>query len=80
MAIWIGDAPAHCDNCHKEITDSFYDAALPIFFGSWGNVCPKCFILAGGTLGIGRGQHYKKEGSKFVCVAGGREPRSRSGQ
>lgn len=58
---WVGDPPKTCDACDRAITTVFFDAALPSYGGSWGNVCPKCFLHAGATIGTGFGQKYEKQ-------------------
>jgi hypothetical protein len=55
----IKKPPSQCDLCAAKIVDTFYDAATK--WGQWGNVCPKCFVQGGMTLGTGRGQEYKKQ-------------------
>lgn len=50
--------PAKCDVCRKPITSVFYDAHHPM--GAWANMCAACFRESGASLGIGRGQRYRK--------------------
>ena len=65
MTTYIGAPPTHCDTCHTNITDEFYDARLPRL-GGWANVCHTCFIQYGCSLGVGYGQHYVLDGDQFV--------------
>jgi hypothetical protein len=44
--------------------DAYADAALPRFGGTWGYVCYACFVNAGASLGLGKGQKLVlREGS-----------------
>ena len=45
----------NCDIC-SDGTLAEYDASLPVYGGSWANVCKRHFLAAGCTLGVGRGQ------------------------
>jgi hypothetical protein len=73
MAVWIGDAPKNCDMCNAYITNEFYDTRI-VHIGSWGSLCPECFLQYGAGLGIGSGQHYQlRPDNKFHCVGGGME-------
>lgn len=59
---WTGPAPERCDICRGAIADKFYDARIPSV-GSWGHMCPRCFVSTGALLGTGRGQRYERRES-----------------
>ena len=61
---WMGTEPSKCDICVKENLEEFYDARTKM--GQWGILCKKCFNAFGIGLGLGKGQHYVKEGQVFV--------------
>jgi hypothetical protein len=65
---WIGDAPTHCDICNREIHSSFIDGR--VHRGSWANMCNSCHPLVGVGLGLGKGQHYEKQGDEWIKVEG----------
>jgi len=56
---WQSTPPSQCDVCKAPITKSFSDARLPML-GSWGIVCPACFMSYGCKTGTGHGQTYVK--------------------
>lgn len=60
--------PNNCDVCGTQLTDEMYDAKTK--GGPWGCLCPGCFILENGQLGLGKGQHYKRnvDDGKFHMV------------
>lgn len=50
--------PEKCDVCKTPINLEFYDAKMR--GGPWANMCPGCYGRHGLGLGIGLGQHYRK--------------------
>ena len=68
---WAGSPPTKCNLCTTRITDTFYDASIPKFRGSWGILCPKCFLREGCPTGIGLGQKYTlQEDASFLKTEG----------
>lgn len=65
---WAGSAPKKCDNCNRPITLEFVDGKTK--YGPWGNLCMTCHSVVGVGLGLGKGQHYKREGEVFIKVGG----------
>jgi hypothetical protein len=65
---WIGDAPTHCDVCHREIKDNFVDGRMR--GASWANMCMPCHAELGVGLGLGKGQYYTRRGSEWIKVEG----------
>lgn len=65
---WLGSRK--CDFCHTECRDDLYDART--VYGPWATMCAECFETYGaGNLGLGRGQHYRKDrNGEFVKVEG----------
>jgi hypothetical protein len=61
---WLGINPKICDNCNKKIVAVFYDAKT--IHGPWAFLCPNCFDSIGLGLGLGRGQKYVKDGTRFI--------------
>ena len=53
---WHGTPPERCDRCLEPIKDVFYDART--IWGSWANLCYRCFGDIGVGLGVGKGQKY----------------------
>jgi hypothetical protein len=66
--IWIGNPPEQCDLCGAGLEDVFYDAKT--HGGPWGFLCVRCFKAHGIGLGMGRGQKYRRNGSRYEKVAG----------
>lgn len=57
-----------CDTCSQPFGTVMYDANV---WGCWGNVCQRCFRLAGGKLGTGLGQKYQlQEDDKWLKTEG----------
>jgi len=57
-----------CDICKRDFKGVMYDANI---LGTWGNVCQRCFRLAGGQTGTGLGQKYElQENSSWLCTEG----------
>jgi hypothetical protein len=66
---WLSAPPKTCDLCGGPINNEFIDGQT--VYGPWGNMCPKCHKVAGIGLGMGRGQHYRKNGvGEFIKVEG----------
>lgn len=66
---WSGEVE-NCDYCEDVLSGTFFDAKLPPY-GQWAKVCPDCFRDEGCSLGIGRGQEYKKRpNGSWVKTAG----------
>ena len=57
MKEYMGNAPSHCDICHRPITNTFIDGATRM--GPWANMCPRCHHTNGVGLGAGKGQKYE---------------------
>lgn len=56
----VMSVPSTCDVCESPTT-TIYDAAVLVSGRRiWAWTCPDCFATHSGTLGIGRGQEYKK--------------------
>jgi len=63
MIDWIGNLPTKCDLCKEPLAgQEFYDGKT--IWGIWATMCSQCFRIAGTGVGVGRGQHYDKEGRK----------------
>jgi hypothetical protein len=66
------DDPGSCDSCGTDLAAFrwFIDGALAS--GAWGNMCPKCFVENGTSLGWGAGQlYYHTKDNRWRLVAGG---------
>lgn len=66
--------PTHCDICKGRIGTEFFDHRTK--FGPWADSCRACFVATHfdpkGTLGIGKGQHYRLQpDGKFHLIEGG---------
>jgi hypothetical protein len=66
---WCGEI-INCDLCERSFVPLRYmiDAHLPS--GGGANVCAKCFLEFGGTLGTGRGQLYEATEDGWLYIAG----------
>jgi hypothetical protein len=66
------EPPCECDQCASQLADVpyFVDGRAP--HGGWANMCPRCFLEDGHSIGWGKGQLYVNsfDGS-WRLVAGG---------
>lgn len=65
------NAPAQCQICGRPFGKVMFDARIPRH-GSWGNIDQECFEEYGCSLGLGRGQEYRRESTTqpWIKVAG----------
>lgn len=64
-ADWSGGLPITCDFCKKPVTDKwFVDGNTN--WGSWANMCPRCYLMNGVGTGPGRGQKYDAKTGKKI--------------
>lgn len=57
---WLSDVPDACQLSGRKIITEFVDGRVP-GMSSWAIMAPDYFRGIGGTLGTGRGQHYRKQ-------------------
>lgn len=60
---WLGELPTKCDICKGELTNGFVDGKT--IWGPWAIMCFGCYWEKGVGLGLGKGQHYDREGVKI---------------
>lgn len=61
---WLSAMPTECDMCHLPLKGHpFIDGKTA--FGPWACMCTACHRDQGFGLGLGRGQHYDKDGVKI---------------
>ena len=53
---WLSPIPKNCEVCNKPLGKYFIDGKTVL--GCWGLMCEDCHKMAGGELGIGKGQKY----------------------
>lgn len=64
---WYGDKI--CDFCGQECGEDLYDGLTNLC--SWAVMCNKCFENHGTKLGLGYGQHYRKnEDGEYIKIEG----------
>jgi hypothetical protein len=67
---WLSPAPENCDICRTPIIEEFVDGKTNMG-GKWGCLCIRCHKVYGFGLGLGVGQHYKKqEDGEWLKVGG----------
>jgi len=61
---WLSAMPEECDMCHTPLKGkAFVDGKTA--FGPWAMMCEACHRDQGFGLGVGRGQHYDKNGVRI---------------
>ncbi len=61
--------PDKCDICKSPVEFEFFDAKTAD--GPWANVCRSCMRRYGVGIGLGMGQHYRKDyNGDYVKVEG----------
>jgi len=69
---WLAPVPAKCEISGCEFNGVMYDAKIP--GGGWANIAFETFTRLGCSLGVGRGQKYRKQDDgRWLCVAGSPE-------
>jgi hypothetical protein len=64
---WMGSVPKQ-DDYGQKIEDEFIDGKTKE--GPWAMMTPVSFAINGVGLGTGKGQRYKKEGSRWIKIEG----------
>lgn len=68
--IYVG-APALCDLCGCPLEDETYMVDGPVVEGGpWACMCADCFAEAGGKIGWGHGQLYRRSDKGWLLVGG----------
>ena len=57
-----------CDICSRPLDRRYIDGKTT--YGPWANMCPPCHKEVGVGFGVGRGQEFKREGSRWVKTKG----------
>lgn len=65
---WLSAPPESCDICGISIKEEFVDGKTAL--GPWACMCLGCHRDSGGKLGLGLGQKYKLDGTRWPKVAG----------
>lgn len=69
MATWIGPIEDKCNLCGDPFKGTMYDARVP--HAGWANICQRCFIGHGCSVGTGQGQKYRLQADgQWLKVAG----------
>lgn len=64
---WLGETK--CNLCHEPALTELVDGKTTM--GPWAVMCPGCFLAYGVGIGIGRGQHYRRnQQNELVKFAG----------
>lgn len=67
---WLGQLDPNCQVCGRPLDGTMYDVALGPG-APWGNICKRCFVEYGCSLGTGFGQEYKlQKDGRWLKVKG----------